>query len=285
MITMRYMSVAETDIGIVRNINQDGILIKYTTYEDKEVLMAIICDGVGGLSKGEIASTTVIREFERWFSTELLYELKNTDMDVIGGKWSLMLKTLNITIKEYGQRLGERLGTTFTGALFVDDKYVIVHVGDTRMYYIGTFLEQLTCDHTYIAREVFRGNLTLEEAKVDKRRNILLQCVGASEKVMPQVICGKVKPGVYMLCSDGFRHKITENEICEYFNIKFLKDKQAMLSQCRRLIQLNKQRKETDNISVILIKAFADYKYRRMKISGIIKRMLHTKKKLIDICK
>ena len=93
---MRYIAVAETDIGIDKKINQDSILIKHAQCKNNEVLMAIVCDGMGGLSKGEIASATVVREFDKWFSKELLPELKNIDMNVIGGKWSLLLKELHL---------------------------------------------------------------------------------------------------------------------------------------------------------------------------------------------
>lgn len=253
---MRYVAIAESDIGIDKDTNQDSVLIKHAIYGKTEVLMAIVCDGMGGFSKGEIASATVIREFEEWFSKELPFELTNVDMNVIGGKWSLLLKTLNIRIQEYGQKFGERLGTTFTGTLFVDNKFVIVHVGDTRMYHIGTSLKQLTEDHTFVAREVERGTLTLEQAKTDKRRNMLLQCVGASKVVEPQIISGETEQGVYMLCSDGFRHKVTEDEIYRSFNPKRIKNKQKMHSQSKSLINIIKQRKEKDNISVVLIKSF-----------------------------
>ena len=253
---MRYIAVAETDIGIDKKINQDSILIKHAQCKNNEVLMAIVCDGMGGPSKGEIASATVVREFDKWFSKELLPELKNIDMNVIGGKWSLLLKELNIKIQKYGHKSRERLGTTFTGTLFVDNKFVIVHIGDTRMYYIDTSLKQLTDDHTYVAREVKRGKITLEQAMTDKRRNMLLQCVGASKTIEPQVICGEIKQGVYILCSDGFRHKVTDSEICNFLNFKHLKNKHKMHIQSRKLISLIKQRKEKDNISVIMIKSF-----------------------------
>lgn len=274
---MRYVAIAESDIGIAKDTNQDSILVKQATYGKSEVLMAIVCDGMGGLSKGEIASATVVREFEEWFSKELPFELKNVDMNVIGGKWSLLLKTLNNRIQEYGQKFGERLGTTFTGILFIDNKYVVVHVGDTRLYHIGTSLRQLTDDHTYVAREVNKGTLTPEQAKTDKRRNMLLQCVGASKIVEPQIICGEVEQGIYMLCSDGFRHKITEDEIYKSFNFRRLIDKQKMLKESKHLIKLNKQRKEKDNISVILIKAFCKNE------KGILKKFIFSRKATILI--
>lgn len=252
---MRYTAIADSDIGISKSTNQDSLLIKHAVSDIGEVLMAIVCDGMGGLSKGELASATVIREFARWFDEDLPTELDNLDMQVIGGKWSLMLKNLNLKILEYGAARGVSLGTTFSGILLADRQYVIAHVGDTRIYQIGYSLNQLTTDQTFVAREISRGTMTAEQAKTDKRRNLLLQCVGASKNVEPQIICGTAERGAYMLCSDGFRHEITEMEMYESLNpINFI-NKNAMHSNARYLIEQIKSRNERDNISVILIKA------------------------------
>ena len=224
--------------------------------DGKEILLAVVCDGMGGLSKGELASATVIRAFAKWFDEELPFELENVDLQVIGAKWSLLLKELNAQILEYSKENGiEGVGTTFSGILFIDDQYVIGHVGDTRIYHIGSSMTQLTTDQTFVAREISRGTMTLEQAKTDKRRNLLLQCIGASKVVEPQIICGKTEKGAYMLCSDGFRHEITEAEIYESLNPINLMNKDAMHNNAKYLIEQNKSREEKDNISVLLIKA------------------------------
>lgn len=252
---MRFIATADTDIGIAKATNQDSVLIKHASTDVGEVLMAIICDGMGGLSKGELASATVIRAFNKWFDEELPKELEHADLNVIGSKWSLMLKDLNVKIAEYSKgHGGDSMGTTFTGILFVGQHYVIVHVGDTRVYQIGSTLKQLTEDQTFIAREIKRGTLTPEQAKTDKRRNMLLQCVGASRVVEPEVICGKTEQGAYMLCSDGFRHVISPAEIYESFNPINLMNKAAMHNNAKYLIEQAKTRMEKDNISVVLIR-------------------------------
>lgn len=252
---MHYIATADTDVGISKSTNQDSILIKHASTDVGEILMAIVCDGMGGLAKGELASATVIRAFSKWFDEELPFELENIDMQVVGGKWSLMLKSLNAHILSYGQRMGANLGTTFSGILFVKDTYVIVHVGDTRIYQIGSSLCQLTTDQTFIAREISRGTMTAEQAKTDKRRNLLLQCVGASQVVEPQVICGNIEAGAYMICSDGFRHEISPMEMLEALSPANFTSAEAMHSKAKYLIELVKSRQEKDNISVVLIKA------------------------------
>lgn len=251
---MHFTVTADTDRGIVKDTNQDSLLVKHGTYFGGEILMVIVCDGMGGLSKGELASATVVRAFSQWFDKELPYELENPDLQVIGGKWSLMLKDLNVKILEYGQSEKITLGTTFTGVLFIGDQYVIVHVGDTRVYQIGKSLEQLTTDQTFVAREIRRGTMTEEQAKSDKRRNMLLQCVGASDVLEPEIIIGKQEKGGYMICSDGFRHEITSSEIYESLNPVNFINKETMHSNVKYLTELVKQRKEKDNISVILVK-------------------------------
>lgn len=253
---MRFIATADTDIGISKDTNQDSVLIKHAMADGKEILLAVVCDGMGGLSKGELASATVIRAFAKWFDEELPFELENVDLQVIGAKWSLLLKELNTQILEYSKENGiEGVGTTFSGILFIDDQYVIGHVGDTRIYHIGSSMTQLTTDQTFVAREISRGTMTLEQAKTDKRRNLLLQCIGASKVVEPQNICGKTEKGAYMLCSDGFRHEITEAEIYESLNPINLMNKDAMHNNAKYLIEQNKSREEKDNISVLLIKA------------------------------
>lgn len=251
---MRFIATADTDIGISKDTNQDSVLIKHATVDGDEVLMAIICDGMGGLSKGELASAAVVRAFSQWFDEELPFELENLDLQVIGGKWDLLLKDLNLKILEYGQSIRTDLGTTFTGMLFVGNQYVIAHVGDSRAYQIGAKLNQLTTDQTFIAREISRGTMTPEQAKTDKRRNMLLQCVGASRTVEPEVLIGTTEKGAYMLCSDGFRHEVTEEEIYESLNPVNLLNKKAMHSNAQYLIEKVKSRQERDNISVVLIK-------------------------------
>ena len=253
---MRFIATADTDVGLTKDINQDSLLLKHAKANEKEILMAIICDGMGGLALGELASATVIRAFSEWFDKELPYEMKQLDMQVIAEKWTLLLKELNLKILEFSKSIkGQGIGTTFTGLLIIDDQYLIVHVGDTRVYQIGHTVQQLTTDQTFVAREISRGTMTLEQAKKDKRRNMLLQCVGASKVVEPEILFGKTQRGIYMLCSDGFRHEITEQEIYQSLNAEMLSDKNKMHMNAKRLIDLVKSRKEKDNISVVLIKA------------------------------
>lgn len=254
---MHFTVLAKTDIGISRNTNQDSILVKHAKCRLGEILLAVICDGMGGLSKGEVASAAAVCEFARWFDNKLpeRVENENIDMSAIADEWLQLLRELNSRMLRYGRRENVTMGTTFTGILFAENQYLIAHIGDSRAYRIDGAVCQLTTDHTFVAREVGRGTMTLEEARRDERKNVLLQCVGASSDIEPEIITGNNENAVYILCSDGFAHELTETEMLKKLNPARLSDKKKMASTLEKLIKNIKKRGEEDNISVICIKA------------------------------
>lgn len=255
---MNFIVSANTDIGIVKNTNQDSLSVKVLNTSIGRMSFAILCDGMGGLAKGEVASASVIRAFDEWVNTELPL-LCNAPLDenVIKTQWEKILLDQNNIIKTYGARQGVKLGTTAVVMLLTDNKYFIMNVGDSRAYEFTDMMAQLTNDQTFVAREVALGNMTPEQAEVDERRSVLLQCIGASEEVYPDFFVGETMlNATYMLCSDGFRHEITPDEIFAKFQPGVLMDDSAMNQNTLDLIELNKQRNERDNISVVLVRTF-----------------------------
>lgn len=253
---MQVLTALHTDVGIRKQTNQDSLLLKVAQTSVGKVVLAVVCDGMGGLEKGELASATVISAFSKWFDKDLPPLLQNQNWNEIQARWNLLLKEQNQRIGEYGKRLNINLGTTFSGLLIIDEHFFLIgHVGDTRVYKIDSKLELLTEDQTLVNREVQRNNLTPEQAEKDPRRNVLLQCLGASRVVEPQFISGKpTLHTVFMLCSDGFRHMISKEEIYQAFAPEKLMTEQQMKNKAIELVELNKVRNETDNISIILIK-------------------------------
>ncbi|WP_105305011.1 PP2C family protein-serine/threonine phosphatase [Anaerolactibacter massiliensis] len=250
-----FTAVVESDRGLERNVNQDSALIKHAFWKRGEVLLAAVCDGMGGLADGELASGEAVHVFDEWFSKALPYEVEEPDFSVIGAKWSSMLKDLNERLNEYGKKTHELLGTTFTGILGINDSYVIVHVGDSRIYRLSSTLNQVSEDHTFVQREVEHGRMSSKEAAVDSRRNVLTQSIGSSRKIAPQVVCGTFRPEeTWLICSDGFRHCLEEQEILEALDYQACPDEKAMQQNCRKMIALNRRRGEKDDITALLIK-------------------------------
>lgn len=253
---MSFLTAVHTDVGIRKSTNQDSALIMEAQTDFGSVLLAVICDGMGGLAKGEVASATVIKMFSKWFENEVPKLLKLEDPEkTIFGEWEELVMDSNRKISEYAGRLGVSMGTTLNAVLFLKGKYYIINIGDSRAYMISDGLYQLTKDQSYVQREVDLGHITPEEAAVHPRRNVLLQCVGASPIITPDYYTGDCESGqVFLQCSDGFRHVISPEEIFQYLNCSVLPDEKTMLDNAVYLTELNKSRRETDNITVLLVK-------------------------------
>lgn len=249
-----------TDIGIKKKTNQDSLLIKNAETEKGKILFMAICDGMGGLAKGEVASAAVIHTLNEWFELELPYILSNHNpIEQIKRDWDDIIQKMNQDITNYGVRKSIQLGTTVTAILLMEDgEYIACHVGDTRLYRItDNTIDILTIDQTFVAREISEGRMTPEQAKTDPRRNTLLQCVGASPTVDVDFIEGKAqKDDVYMLCCDGFRHMITDDEIRVNLSPSVCTSADVAQNQLIYLIETNKQRKEEDNITALLAKVW-----------------------------
>ena len=255
-IKMNYTVAAETDIGISKKINQDSICVKNAQTKQGKAALVMICDGMGGLSKGELASAEVVRSFSDWFDYELAYELENWSWRDAGQSVLNRLKKLNSRIIGYGQRNGVQLGTTVTGIIAVNNNMMTFHIGDSRIYKLSYRIKQLTEDHTFVNSELKKGNMTSEQAKRDPRRNALTQCIGVSGDITPEIKFGTIESGAnYLICSDGFRHVITEEEIFGGLSPKLVTTGSSMKAKLRELIETVKSRKEQDNISAVMFRA------------------------------
>ncbi|MBR3834167.1 MAG: serine/threonine-protein phosphatase [Lachnospiraceae bacterium] len=254
---MEYIAAYHTDVGISKKTNQDSLALKVVETKKGKVAFAIVCDGMGGLSKGELASKEVIMAFSDWFDNTLIDDInaQGINEERLVSQWNDIIQTQNKRLGEYGEKNNIMLGTTVSAILLFNDDYYIVHVGDSRVYCMTDKVLQLTKDQTFIAREIAAGRMTEEQSKTDPRRSVLLQCVGASQVVEPEFVKGHaVKDAVYMLCSDGFRHQITEQEMIEKIGPDKVKTEQDIEFGCRYLTETVKNRKESDNITVAVVK-------------------------------
>lgn len=255
---MNFIVSANTDVGTTKSTNQDSLSVMVLNTPQGRMAFAILCDGMGGLEKGEVASASVIGAFRNWVCSQLpsLTEAPLEDV-VIRNQWEQIIGEQNRIIKAYGARNGVRLGTTVVVMLLTQNRYYILNVGDSRAYELTNGVRQITSDQTVVAHEVAMGVLTPEQAERDPRRNVLLQCVGASDDVFPEMFFGETqKDAIYLLCSDGFRHEITADEIYEKLQPGVLFNDYTMQQNSISLIELNKQRQERDNISVVLVRTF-----------------------------
>ena len=147
-------------------------------------------------------------------------------------------------------------GTTLAGLFLFNGRYACINVGDSRVYHLHeNEIFQITHDQTVTQKEIDAGRMTKAEAIKDKRKSILLQCIGAGGDVVPVYKFGIYAKGdVFLICSDGFRHKLKSEEIAKMFRPDSMTDEEIMKSVAVEAVEINKERKERDNISVIAIK-------------------------------
>lgn len=251
---MEVLASYYTDAGNVKSINQDSLSIKVVNSPYGRIIFAIVCDGMGGLDQGELASKEAVVSFDQWFQLSFARMVVNDAVteEQIYLEWKQQIEEVNSRLQLHTDQSGEMLGTTLTALLIFKGRYYVCHVGDSRIYEIGQQLQLLTEDHTLVNQEVQMGLITKEQAKMDPRRSVLLQCVGASSVVVPQLFSGDIKEDTtFILCSDGFVHEVLEQELENRFRPGVIAGKEEITNACKETVQLVMNRGERDNITVI----------------------------------
>lgn len=239
-----------TDIGTGRMINQDSFAAWTLRIRGKRAAVLIVCDGMGGLSRGELASKEAVCAFERWVERGLPGLLREgMSEERLQYDWCHMLDHINRQLLEYGRKHGIELGTTLTAVLFWEGRYYAVHVGDCRLYAIDKRCVQLTKDQTLA--EYRRASGT----SGDGAEHVLMQCVGGSGPLYPEFLTGEMKAGrVYLLCTDGFRRKLKPYELQEAMRPDYIAGDEDLKNRMAALVSRVKKRGETDNITALAIK-------------------------------
>lgn len=256
---MNIIIAGSTDKGSDRKINQDSYLGMKMRIEGHHVAVAIISDGMGGEVRGDIASSAVVKSFERWISRELPGLIReNATRNQLRLSWEKWLADINNKLRNFGNLRNAIIGATATVLLIIDNNYYVLNVGDSRVYQItAEKTRQLTEDQTITALAVRRGEMTEAEAEYDDRQGILTQAVGMKDRCLQDLYAGRINcDTTFLLCTDGFRHKIALNEYSYALSPDCLTSKEQMKAYIDNFIRLNRKRGETDNISALLIKVY-----------------------------
>ncbi len=236
---MKLYSYGRTDVGVVRNNNEDSYGI-FTLKDGSQVF--VVADGLGGHLAGEVASSTAVKRLREYLEKLPQGEFKETIRAIF--------QNLNREIYNLGLSNPSRkgMGTTLTMLLVKNGKAYIAHVGDSRVYRISPQgAELLTQDQSFVEKLVSDGLLSEEEAKRHPRKNVLLQMIGMKKEVQPQIIGPfEVKEGEkFLLCTDGLSNLVMDREIHEVFSRLPLREAVDFL------IELAKKRGGPDNITAI----------------------------------
>lgn len=237
--------IALTDIGLVRDKNQDSIFAS----NELEFPLFIIADGMGGHKGGEIASSDAIKIIEEIFleNKEKLTNKKD------------ILKTIGLAIKNANKKIYKKsfealeyngMGTTVSLCYIYKSHIYIGHAGDSRIYKIGeNKVSQLTEDHSLVNELIKKGEITRQEANDHPKKNIITRAVGTSENIEIDTQIIKYKNGdKLLLCTDGLSNMLYNEDILDISNQDI-----SLLEKGESLIDIAKTKGGTDNISLIMI--------------------------------
>ena len=233
-------SAGATDVGLWRDNNEDSYLII------PQARVLALADGMGGAAAGEAASQYFVERVRSAFS-----ELALPPKDAVADRIQHVFESAKGRMLEHIIQHPEDAGMGCTADIIVFDggRYVIGHVGDSRVYLLRDGrLRQLTKDHSLVQSQVDKGMLTPEEAKHHPRKNILLRVVGTDSSMACDIVQGAVLGNdIFLLCSDGLTDMV-ENADIEIV----LASAESLEQKLERLISAALEAGGKDNVTVIL---------------------------------
>lgn len=235
-----------TDPGCVRTQNQDAFQIEML---DKNTLLCVVCDGMGGARSGNVASSLAVDVF-----TQEVCGTWTSDMDQEQQDQMLhsAVKLTNFTVHDQAQQFEDfsGMGTTLVAVLLRGKQLTVVNVGDSRAYNISDKgVTQLTEDHSVVQMMVKKGELTPEQARFYPGKNLITRAMGTEAVVEPDLFHYKVEKGdCLLLCTDGLSNIIDEQEML--FEVIHGDDREQC---CQRLMDIAKNRGAPDNVTCVIV--------------------------------
>jgi PPM family protein phosphatase len=262
-------SVLLTDTGRVREHNED------TIGSDADIGLFVLADGMGGYNAGEVASgiavKTIVNLVREAFQVQ---ELRGHDKVTGLMRPTIILrdailranKIIHQTSKTQPQCEG--MGTTVVAVLFYDNRAIVAHVGDSRLYRLrGERFEQLTMDHSLLQELVDRGFYSAEEAARSTNKNYVTRALGVEPNVEVEIREHPVqRSDYYVLCSDGLSDMVEDEDI--HLTISTFNDNLEVVS--RQLVQLSNEHGGRDNISVIMTHVIDSFPARQRILDKIL---------------
>ena len=240
---MQYWGI--TDPGCVRPQNQDAFKMEQL---DKNALLCVVCDGMGGAKSGNIASTLAVdiftQEVRAAYKSGMSFEQMSALMLSAG-------KTANTAVYTKAQQ-GEEfrgMGTTLVAALIQGKCAAVLNVGDSRAYRINRGgIRRVTTDHSVVELMIQRGEVTREEARHYPGRNLITRAVGTESDVKCDLFRLDLDRGdCVLLCSDGLTNLVDDQEIL--FEVVHGANKQRC---CQSLLKIAQNRGAPDNVTCVL---------------------------------
>lgn len=240
--------------GMVRASNEDKFL------SNVEGGIFLVADGMGGLSRGALASATAIETIERFIvqsrGEDITWPIQpqkqytTEENRFLSAIYLANWKIFGI-IQEGATNRG--MGTTLAGFLVDGERLIISNVGDSRVYLIRNgAIKQLTDDHSVVMEEVRKKNMTLEEARSHPQRHVITRALGIWKSARVDISSLEWEPGdFYVLCTDGLSDMVTDEDILSFIE----SDKEKPLRElCQEMVDAANDQGGNDNITVVLVR-------------------------------
>lgn len=252
----RVRIAALTDVGMVRDHNEDAVMIvdylRDSLVEPDQNHLCVVCDGMGGAEAGEVAAAIAVKTIRDYVETRLA----SAEIVDPGKLMSAALEEANSKILEYVGTHPESRGMGSTGvtALVTPVGATVAWVGDSRGYILESgALRQVTKDHSLVQRLIDIGQITPEQARTHEHKNVITRSLGARQSgpAGAEAVAVKLKRGDQMLlCSDGLTTHVEDHDVAA-----ILRRHRDPFDAARELIAAANAGGGTDNITVIVIYA------------------------------
>ncbi len=237
---MKRLFTGLTDPGLIRSVNQDAY------YIDPDGRFFIVADGMGGHAGGQEASRIATEAIQRHLAAHWL-----TDESPAALLETALLKANQAILQDQSSH-PERsdMGTTAVVLIVRDEQFWCAHIGDSRLYRLrGPKIEQITEDHTWVAKAMKGGDITPEQARQHPWRHVLSQCLGREDLRQMDIQPVDVQTGDrLLLCSDGLTEELSDHSIASH-----LKSIRASEKAAIALINAAKDKGGRDNITVVIV--------------------------------
>lgn len=225
-----------TDIGRVRQLNEDSCY-----QPERGERFCAVADGMGGHNAGEVASAMAVETYANY-----MRGVERITPEAL----HYAVARANDAVYQASQESPEvsGMGTTFSALAMEGDKAFIAHVGDSRVYLVrrGAIM-QVTVDHTLVEEMVLKGIITVREARVHPKRNIITRALGTEPRVEIDMLQLDLKPGdVFFLCSDGLTNHVPEREI-----LRAAQGNMSWREKLRHLVGIALENGGQDNITAM----------------------------------
>lgn len=263
--------VRYTDIGQRRDHNEDAVA------SDISIGLLILADGMGGYKAGEVASEmavlTLIAELKEAITEQsVVAGFKDLNLDAATESMLLIdaVNKANEVIFQVSQTQPRcsGMGTTLVACVFTDNKILVGHVGDSRLYRLRKGeLAQITEDHSLVQEQIKAGLMTAAQAKVSINKNLVTRALGIDAKVELELHEYAVEQDdIYLLCSDGLSDLVEDEDI----RLTLIELSANLESMAEKLINMANNNGGKDNISVVIAKVVKPFPLDQSKLQRFL---------------